>query len=450
MPPAHTELQPSAQPHHHQQQEHRTSRGSGTDSESGFISLLLVDDGSVANRKRAAAVSLRRPTARQDPPPSKILFLDGLRGLAAILVVAQHAGFSVGGANLGAVGVDVFFVLSAFLLTMIMEKKCLQLVETQATARQWALAMVDYFTKRFLRVYPLFALVAAVLWIIPAEEKKRYYLIAHPEAFNLLKVLAFETGYRYHVLWTLPLEISFYFVIPVLAIVTLKLGRTWWLLFLPLFVWIVYEGFVGYRTSHTPLLPHLPTFLAGSVAAVVYLKIDSAVKTHMLQPRRWQRRLFKAVNYLVLALLVLTVGFNGWYLRVLFNNVEQKQPVGFPFVSVLVTIIIVMEMLLPSKICGFLESSFLRYWGKVSFSTYLLHSFVIYRESVRTQALTYRVFSVFAFTMLLATFSYHLVEHPMQELARKASTALSRRAGALAVPQREGALQPVHYGSIPR
>ncbi|RLN46640.1 hypothetical protein BBJ29_010041, partial [Phytophthora kernoviae] len=58
---------------------------------------------------------------------------------------------------MGAVGVDAFFVLSSFLLTMIFMKKSIKLLAEGASYRKWAYTVADYFSKRFFRVYPLFA-----------------------------------------------------------------------------------------------------------------------------------------------------------------------------------------------------------------------------------------------------------------------------------------------------
>ncbi|KAE9111473.1 hypothetical protein PF002_g22952, partial [Phytophthora fragariae] len=92
--------------------------------------------------------------------PSKILFLDGVRGLAALLVVTQHSHEYMQDLNLGACAVDAFFVLSSFLLTMLFMKKSVKLLAQGASIRKWAFTLADYFSKRFFRVYPLFALVA--------------------------------------------------------------------------------------------------------------------------------------------------------------------------------------------------------------------------------------------------------------------------------------------------
>ncbi|GAB9477468.1 hypothetical protein Gpo141_00014547, partial [Globisporangium polare] len=60
----------------------------------------------------------KRMRATRGSAPSKILFLDGLRGVAAVLVVTQHVGY-MGDINLGECAVDIFFVLSSFLLTWL-------------------------------------------------------------------------------------------------------------------------------------------------------------------------------------------------------------------------------------------------------------------------------------------------------------------------------------------
>ncbi|GAB9474575.1 hypothetical protein Gpo141_00011695, partial [Globisporangium polare] len=161
-------------------------------------------------------------TSSSAKPQSKILFLDGVRGLAAILVVTQHSGF-MHDVNLGACAVDIFFVLSAFLLTWLFYKKSAQLLAQQASHRKWGFTLADYFSKRFFRVYPLFAAVAIVLCLLPDKAKKQYFHVQKPGDFDLFKVLTFQFEYRYHVFWTLPLEIAYYFLLPVFVLLTLRL-----------------------------------------------------------------------------------------------------------------------------------------------------------------------------------------------------------------------------------
>ncbi|GMF56790.1 unnamed protein product [Phytophthora fragariaefolia] len=215
-----------------------------------------TDVGQIKSRSEASVEKLPvlKPTV---PPPTKILFLDGVRGLAAILVVTQHSKEYMQSLNLGAVAVDAFFVLSSFLLTWLFMKKSMKLLAQGAGARSWGFALVDYFSKRFFRVYPLFAVTAIVVSCMPFETQHRYFLVKKPGEFGLGQVLTFEFNHRQFVLWTLPLEISYYFVIPVFVLTIMGMRRFWWLVVAPLAVWIVYEGVYEYRTSHTPMWPHI-------------------------------------------------------------------------------------------------------------------------------------------------------------------------------------------------
>ncbi|KAG6969916.1 hypothetical protein JG688_00005117 [Phytophthora aleatoria] len=173
-----------------------------------------------------------KPSESRLSPVAKILFLDGVRGTAVIFVVTQHTGY-MHDIFMGAVGVDAFFVLSSFLLTMIFMKKSTKLFAENASYRKWGYTLADYFSKRFFRVYPLFALLSIALWLMPFEYKQRYYLVKQPEDFNLFQTLTFHPEHRHYLMWTLPLEISYYFILPAFVLAVLKLGRFWWLSFVP-------------------------------------------------------------------------------------------------------------------------------------------------------------------------------------------------------------------------
>ncbi|KAF4315533.1 hypothetical protein BBO99_00009293 [Phytophthora kernoviae] len=335
-----------------------------------------------AKKDKKVPVMKTTPVATNSPP-TKVLFLDGVRGLAAIMVCTSHSKEYMADIDLGAIAVDAFFVLSSFLLTWLFMKKSSRLLAQGASIRQWVFMLLDYFSKRFCRVYPLFALTSIMIWMLPAEDKKRYFLIKQPENFDLYKVLTFELNYRYFVFWTLPLEITYYFFIPVFVLGVLALRRFWWVAFVPAYYWIINEGWYEFRTSHMELRPHLPTFVAGSMAAVIFVKIDTWIKTSGFEFRKWHMFLIRGVEYITIAVF-LSVTFHGLFFHWVHENTAPKEK-GFSFISVLLTILFVIEMLLPSCISGIFEWSVLRYWGKISFSVYLLHSFVLYAHVVGSQ-----------------------------------------------------------------
>jgi peptidoglycan/LPS O-acetylase OafA/YrhL len=103
-------------------------------------------------------------------PGEHVPALDGVRGLAIALVLVFHVGYFVGGppvaavdrvvfagARVGWVGVDLFFVLSGFLITGI-------LFDTKGRPGYFR----TFYVRRVLRIFPLYyAALAALLFVLP-------------------------------------------------------------------------------------------------------------------------------------------------------------------------------------------------------------------------------------------------------------------------------------------
>src|SRR5688572_26325992 len=87
--------------------------------------------------------------------------IDGLRAIAVLAVVLYHAG--VGGA--GFVGVDVFFVISGYLITSLLVK------EHGATGR---IDLLDFYARRVRRILPaatvvILATLGAGVFLLPSQ-----------------------------------------------------------------------------------------------------------------------------------------------------------------------------------------------------------------------------------------------------------------------------------------
>ncbi|OWZ13775.1 Acyltransferase, partial [Phytophthora megakarya] len=181
-----------------------------------------------------------------------------------------------------------------------------------------------------------------------------------------------------------------------------------------------------YRWDHMELSLHAPTFVAGSMAAVIFVKLETWLKKTNLKLRPITLFAIRTVEFVAIS-LILSLAFRGLFFTWIHSNIAPQTP-GFPFISVLLTMVFVIEMLLPSGLSEVLEWSPLRYCGKISFSIYLLHGFIIYADAVQGQSNYYnRMFSRFGLILLLATTSYHLVEYPSQLLAQYITRELSKR-----------------------
>ncbi len=97
-----------------------------------------------------------------NPFPGKIPALDGVRGIAILVVMLNHFVLSAfipdtpfwKLVNSGWLGVDLFFVLSGFLITGI-------LLDTKHRERYWA----TFFSRRALRIFPLYYFAVLMVWL---------------------------------------------------------------------------------------------------------------------------------------------------------------------------------------------------------------------------------------------------------------------------------------------
>lgn len=145
--------------------------------------------------------------------------IDGLRAVAVLLVILHHLG-DWAATRGGYVGVDVFFVISGFLITSIIRK------ELEAGTCTFG----GFYKRRVIRLAPAYftvllaTTIAAVLWMLPAELLGYARSMAASSLFlanfHMWKEIGDYFGAEAHTapllhLWSLAVEEQFYLFWPV-------------------------------------------------------------------------------------------------------------------------------------------------------------------------------------------------------------------------------------------
>jgi peptidoglycan/LPS O-acetylase OafA/YrhL len=160
------------------------------------------------------------------PQPERIAALDGVRGLAILFVLVMHClyiaplfGVDIGQntyarlAMLGWSGVDVFFVLSGFLITGIL---------VRAKGQPAGPYFRNFYMRRSLRIFPLYYLVICLLlYVLPNRppatggEQMSYLLYYQNIRYSLFGERTFDPARL--ITWSLAIEEQFYLVWPALV-----------------------------------------------------------------------------------------------------------------------------------------------------------------------------------------------------------------------------------------
>lgn len=326
--------------------------------------------------------------------------IDGLRAVAIVPVVLFHA--SIPGFNGGFVGVDVFFVISGYLITRIIAKEI---------ASTGSFRFANFYARRARRLLP-----AAILVIVVSTIATR--LIVSPlqqddlmkSALSALLYVSniyfwyrttnyFSTTAESDIFlhtWSLAVEEQFYLVWPLLMLAAFLLRKRiplWLLMGTILLVSFYACATISYRNQ--PLTFFLPQFRAWEFAggALAGLVADK------------QRRGMLATSLIGIALIAVpVVTFSG-------ESVYPGYIVAFPVVG---TAMLLIAGSSDHPVSSLLRTPPARAIGFVSYSWYLWHwPVLILGQQLTGESAAARIFLA-ALSLALAGLTYKLVEHPIR------------------------------------
>lgn len=336
-------------------------------------------------------------------PRLKIEGLNALRVFAFLGVFSEHAlpaatsrdGLFYRGVEIlssfGSMRVDLFFVLSSFLLTY------LALKEKKATNR---FSVKNFLIRRALRIFPLYYLVIAVCFIfLPLISKITGLRISLPDTplyfiFFLNNYDLQDFIFALKAFWSLAIEEQFYWLWAVMLTLTGKRFTAVALFLLATYCVLFY--LLPVFNIQAPVNPFmfLANFSIGSLCAIYFFNHKKPVHAGLLAA-------------------VAVASFIVWYYLSNYTRINAKLPLSLHLACVI---------LITIKICSLPQVSKKRFYqmlddlGKYTYGLYVYGGFVITIVPMALHhtapgASFYLVFlSEFLLTLAIAMASYHLYE----------------------------------------
>ena len=348
----------------------------------------------------------------QDYKKDHFKALDGLRGMAVLLVVLGHTSldkmFIAPGLNFeytGKMGVFLFFVLSAYLLD---RQIIIGYVNKKANYKFW----LNYSMRRFLRIYPLF-FIALLVFFAASKFSPSSPITTPRDIINNLFLIKGDG-----IFWSIVVEFKYYFISPfIMAFCNYVLK--WDFKKVSVFLGLITAACIYYvntsNLSEISFVRYLPIFLTGtflSIYEVVYLKErESDVK---------KNKALEIAGLAAALIILLTIPH-------LFNTVFGQHIKGWYFhdpIFYFPYALLWAIVLLSSKYGKFeflkkiFEFKILRFLGVVSFSTYLFHIPVMKVIELSKLHINKNVqfYVFFLVTSGLVFLSYLLIERPLQQI----------------------------------
>lgn len=322
--------------------------------------------------------------------------IDGIRALAVSSVLLFHFGYLPN----GYLGVDIFFVISGYLITGIIYKETLE--------NRFSIS--NFYLRRTRRIIPLvsftclISLIIGIFTMLPDDLENLAQSVLATNFFsnNILQILTTKNYWDIvnefkplmHT-WSLGIEEQYYLFYPFLFVLIGKKRITW---VLPILVIITILSLVLFFSPFKDfykfyLLPFRFYELSlGGIAAILF---KNKVLNHKFSP-------------LLIGILLIILSFS-------FEDIQNS-------VLLFLTIIITCGLLISynnnNKLSSFiLENKLMVFIGKLSFSLYMWHQILLAfgRYFVFKEMNEINVTIILFSTILLSIFTFYIIEQPFRD-----------------------------------
>ena len=353
--------------------------------------------------------------------------IDGLRGIAIILVLIYHARFYNSDDFFlkgGFLGVDIFFVISGYLMASII------LSQVKKKNISHLKIFIKFFESRARRIWPAYFVLLLVCLLIfnysfigetlSGLNRSVKYSSVFLSNFHFVQKLAeyaAETSLNIPLLhtWSLSVEIQFYAIFPFIIFLTIKyLNEKYILVFgilsllsiilATLITWNPYWNLISFYMMPTRLFE----LLAGATVFLIERNYNTLISLQNLKINyHLKKKICNFGSYLGVLILILSI--------IIFDN-ENRHPSFFTLFPIIGTSLLIL-FVKDNIFAKILSYKFIVSIGLISYSLYLWH-FPIFSLSRRLQLIdesnVETKFILILISFILAIISYFIIERPFR------------------------------------
>jgi peptidoglycan/LPS O-acetylase OafA/YrhL len=334
------------------------------------------------------------------------------RGIAAFMVLTYHYAFFLmpesKTLNFLGTGVDLFFVISGFVFAPVIYSG--------------KIVIKPYLIRRFFRIYPLY-LISLLLYygFAPDDPQKFTFFIDHLFFLQTTSTLQ-ETMFFNGVTWTLPIEIEYYLLVPLLALLTAINRKT---IYIVLILAIVLKAILIITSTDilninlsSILSFHLPGFIIEFLVGIILYNIYVKYKDKQI-----------SIIFNILIIIIAMILIYGLSLLYLLHEYEEITNLlmksYFRFWCAISYGILLFPFLFIINSKSIFNNVYI-FMGNISYGVYLFHLLIPkvlnHLDYNLTGFIAYFVNLIL--TVILALITYYLIENPARLFGRKLSHKL--------------------------
>lgn len=354
--------------------------------------------------------------------------LNGIRAVCALAVIKEHAMWTVGGAprmlQWGFLGVDMFFVISGFLIVTLLLRE---------RDRAGSIDLRQFYVRRTLRIFPIYYLIIAGLFVLSvatyAHSTKTWDLYKWSFPIFLLylqDLVPVSMGLLYHT-WSLSMEEQFYLVWPSVE----RFFRRQWVVPTILVLVVVcqfcnFGFFADALTSiYGPGGPSRPIFLITFTPILL-----GVLGAHALHHPRVGAFMTSALKNRWMPPLLMSTAL------LVCEYTPRLQGMARLLVHCLFCLALMAMILNPRGVFSrVLQSRPMSYLGSISYGIYLYHTVILWglERLFESRGITAQPFLLFvtaaSLAIVVAGLSFRYFETPIMNIRHRRN---ARRAGAAA------------------